>query len=132
MAVASGEPPIGFMTITGVLPLQQQGKLKILAVVSDNRLPGLPNVPTMAELGYPQLTPSWTAVFVPAGTPAAVVQKINEVVNQVMAMPASKQKFIQQAMVAADGGTPQQIAEYLKAEVQAWERIVKESGVKAE
>jgi tripartite-type tricarboxylate transporter receptor subunit TctC len=132
VAVASGEPPIGFMTITGVLPLQQRGKLKILAVVSGKRLPGLPNVPTMAELGYPQLTPSWTAVFVPAGTPAALVQKINEAVNRVIATPAYKEKVTQQAMAVADGDTPQQLAEYLKSEVQAWERIVKESGVTVE
>jgi tripartite-type tricarboxylate transporter receptor subunit TctC len=132
IAVASGEPPIAFTTITGVLPLQQQGKLKILAVVSPKRLADLPNVPTMAELGYPQLTPSWTAVFVPVGTPTAVVQKINEAINQVMATPAYRDKVTRQAMVTAEGASPKQLAEYMKSEVQTWERIVKETGAKAE
>jgi tripartite-type tricarboxylate transporter receptor subunit TctC len=132
IAVASGETPIAFMTITGVLPLQQQGKVKILGVVSDKRLPALPNVPTMAELGYPQLNPSWTAVFAPADTPAAVVQKINEAINQVMATADFKDKIAQQAMVAAGASTPEQLVDYIKSEVQVWNRIVKTTGAKSE
>lgn len=129
VAVASGEPQIGFMTITGVLPLHLQGKVRILAVVSEARLPGLPGVPTMAELGYRQLTPSWTAVFAPAGTAPAIVKRLNEATNALMATPEFREKFAQQAMVAADSRTPAQLVDYLYSEVQLWERLVKAAGV---
>ena len=132
IAVATGETPIAFMTITGVLPLQQQGKVKILGVVSDKRLPALPKVPTMSESGYPQLNPSWTAVFVPAETPAAVVQKLNDSINHVLATADFKDKLGSQAMVASASSTTKHLAEYMKSEVQLWNRIVKTTGAKPE
>ena len=132
IAVATGETPIAFMTITGVLPLQQQGKVKILGVVSDKRLPALPKVPTMSESGYPQLNPSWTAVFAPAETPAAVVQKLNDAINGVIATQDYKDKVASQAMVASGAANTRQLAEYMKAEAQLWARIVKTTGAKPE
>lgn len=132
IAVASGETPIAFMTITGVLPLQQRGKVKILGVVSDKRLPALPDVPTMAELGYPQLNPSWTAVFAPAETPPLVAQKLNDAINQVLAAADFKEKIAQQAMVAAGPSTPKQLMDFIRSEAQIWERIVKTTGAKPE
>ena len=132
IAVASGETPVAFMTITGVLPLQQQGKVRILGVVSDKRLAALPDVPTMAELGYPQLNPSWTAVFAPAETPPPVVQKLNDAVNQVMATADFKEKITRQAMVAASPSTPKQLVDFIRSEAQIWERIVKTTGAKPE
>lgn len=132
IAVASGETPIAFMTITGVLPLQQRGKVKILGVVSDKRLSALPDVPTMAELGYPQLNPSWTAVFAPAETPPLVAQKLNDAINQVLAAADFKEKIAQQAMVAASPSTPKQLMDFIRSEAQIWERIVKTTGAKPE
>lgn len=132
IAVASGETPIAFMTITGVLPLQQRGKVRILAVVSDKRLPALPDVPTMAEVGYPQLNPSWTAAFAPAGTPPLVVQKLNEAINQVLAAADFKEKIAQQAMVAASPSTSKQLMDFIRSEAQIWEQIVKTTGAKPE
>lgn len=132
IAVASGETPIAFMTITGVLPLQQRGKVRILGIVSDKRLPALPDVPTMAELGYPQLNPSWTAVFAPAETPPLVAQKLNDAINQVLATADFKEKIAQQAMVAASPSTPKQLMDFIRSEAQIWERIVKTTGAKPE
>lgn len=132
IAVATGETPIAFMTITGVLPLQQQGKVRILGVVSDKRLPALPDVPTMAELGYPQLNPSWTAAFAPAETPPPVVLKLNDAINQVMATADFKEKITRQAMVAASSSTPKQLVDFIRSEAQVWDRIVKTTGAKPE
>lgn len=132
IAVATGETPIAFMTITGVLPLQQQGKVKILGIVSDKRLPALPKVPTMKEAGYPQLTPSWTGAFVPADTPPAVVQKLNDAINQVIGSADYKDRIAGQAMVAAPPATPKQLADTMRAEAQTWERIVRSTGAKPE
>ena len=128
IALASGEPQIGFMAITGVLPLHQQGKVRILAVVNDKRLPGLPAIPTMAEVGYPELNPSWTAVFAPAGTPPAIVKRLNDATNALMATPEFKEKFAQQAMLAADGRTPAQLHDFMRSDVQTWEGLVKAMG----
>jgi tripartite-type tricarboxylate transporter receptor subunit TctC len=132
IAVATGETPIAFMTITGVLPLQQQGKVKILGVVSDKRLPALPKVPTMSESGYPQLNPSWTAVFVPSETPAPVVQRLNDAINQVIGTADYKEKIANQAMVASPASNTRQLADYIKGEAQLWNRIVKTTGAKPE
>src|SRR3712207_6017164 len=109
------------MTITGVLPLQQQGKVKILAVVSDKRLPALPKVPTMAESGYPQLNPSWTGVFVHGDTSPAIVQRLNEAINQVIATSDFKDKIAGQAMVASAPANAKQLADYIRAEAQLWQ-----------
>jgi tripartite-type tricarboxylate transporter receptor subunit TctC len=132
IAVATGETPVAFMTVTGVLPLQQQGKVKILGVVSDKRLPSLPKVPTMSESGYPQLNPSWTAVFVPAETPAAVKQKLNEAINQVLTTSEYKDKIASQGMLGAASSSLKQLDDYMKSEVQLWSRIVKTTGAKPE
>jgi tripartite-type tricarboxylate transporter receptor subunit TctC len=132
IAVATGETPVAFMTVTGVLPLQQQGKVKILGVVSDKRLPALPKVPTMSESGYPQLNPSWTAVFVPDETPAAVKQKLNDAINQVLGTSEYKDRIASQGMTGAAGSNLKQLDEYIKSEVQLWNRIVKTTGAKPE
>jgi tripartite-type tricarboxylate transporter receptor subunit TctC len=132
IAVATGETPVAFMTVTGVLPLQQQGKVKILGVVSDKRLPALPKVPTMSESGYPQLNPSWTAVFVPEETPAAIKQKLNDAINQVLATSDYKDKIASQGMAGAAGSNLKQLDEHIKSEAQLWNRIVKTTGAKPE
>jgi tripartite-type tricarboxylate transporter receptor subunit TctC len=132
IAVATGETPVAFMTVTGVLPLQQQGKVRILGVVSDKRLPALPKVPTMSESGYPQLNPSWTAVFVPNETPLAVKQKLNEAINQVLATSDYKDKIASQGMLGSGATNLKQLDEYMKSELQLWNRIVKTTGAKPE
>jgi tripartite-type tricarboxylate transporter receptor subunit TctC len=86
----------------------------------------------MSESGYPQLNPSWTAVFVPAETPAAVVQRLNDAINQVIATPDYKEKIANQAMVASPASNTRQLADYIKGEVQLWNRIVKTTGAKPE
>jgi tripartite-type tricarboxylate transporter receptor subunit TctC len=132
IAVATGETPIAFMTITGVLPLQQQGKVKILGVVSDKRLPTLPKVPTMSESGYPQLNPSWTAVFVPDDTPAAIVQKLSDAINTAIGTADYREKIANQGMTASPATSTRQVGEFMKSELQLWNRIVKTTGAKPE
>jgi tripartite-type tricarboxylate transporter receptor subunit TctC len=130
IAVATGETPVAFMTVTGVLPLQQQGKVRILGIVSEKRLPALPNVPTMNESGYPQLNPSWTAVFVPADTSAAVKQKLNEAINQILATVEYKDRIESQGMISAASSDLKALGEYMSSEAQLWNRIVKTTGAK--
>ncbi len=132
LAVATGTPPVGFMTITGVLPLQQEGRVKILAIVDTKRNEALPNVPTLAELGYSELNPSWTAAFVPSNTPRPIVDLLNKTINELITSPEFKEKFKQQMMVVSDPMSPQQLYGYIKDEVASWSRIVQATGIARE
>ena len=131
LAVASGEAEAGFMTVTGLMNFHQLGKVKILAVVSDERLPALPSVPTMIELGYKQYASSWTAMFVPSSTPPAIIQKLHDVTKQVMARQDIQQKFMLQSMIPSETPPQQQITNFLKNELSEWRIIIKDTGTYA-
>lgn len=104
------------------------GKLRALAVSGKKRLESMPDVPTIEESGYPQFDAvSWFGLLAPAGTPEAIVTRINTEVNKVLALPEVKEK------IAAEGGgpiggTPQEFARFLAAELPRWAKLVKESG----
>ena len=129
IALASGEPQIGFMTITGVLPLHQQGKVRILAVVNDKRLPGLPAIPTMAEAGYPELTPSWTAVFAPVNTPPDVVAKLNRAIAEIQ-KDGQVQKKIESLAMDVSVSSPQELSIMLAKESDFYSVILKRTNTK--
>jgi tripartite-type tricarboxylate transporter receptor subunit TctC len=129
-AVVAGEPEIGSMAVASPLPYLKSGRLRALAVSSSKRLPILPDVPTLAELGYPSIQDyTWIGVFLPAGTPAAIVQRLNEALNRAAQSPDVRERLEAQALDPV-GGTPREFAEYVKAEVAKWARIVHETGSK--
>lgn len=128
LAVASGEPPVSFTTATAVIPLQQQGKLRILGVINDKRIPSLPDVPTLAQSGFPQLSASSTAVYVAAATPLAIQQKLNETLTRIMAQKAYKDRFIAAGMEPADGRPLKDLVQYVKDEVIVWTEVIKTVG----
>jgi tripartite-type tricarboxylate transporter receptor subunit TctC len=113
-----------------ILSQIQGGKLKPLAAASDARNPMLPNVPTLAELGYPDTNSgNWYALLAPAKTPAPIVAKLNAAVAKALADPEVKNKLIQSGAIPAPG-TPEEMAAMLKAEYERWGRIVREKGIK--
>lgn len=110
----------------------QAGKLRALAVTGKSRLGSLPNVPTAAEAGLPKLdASSWFALYAPAKTPQAVVDKLSSEINKIMATPAFKQKAAEQG-AAADYMGPQQLADYGKSELARWGQVVKTSKIEAD
>lgn len=110
----------------------QSGKLRALAVTGKSRLPSLPNVPTASEAGMPRLdATSWFGVFAPAKTPQPVIDKLTSEIAKVMASPAFKQKAAEQG-ASADYMTPQQLADYSKAELARWGQVVKASKIEAD
>lgn len=131
-ALLGGEIDMMFEQTYAALPSIQAGKIRALAVTSDKRLPSLPDVPTMAELGYPNVTVSnWLGLVAPKGTPAAVVRKLNEAYNQALAMPDVREKIAGPGNVVG-GGTPEEFGAFIAAETKRWSTLVKAKGIKAE
>lgn len=122
-AVLAGNVSLGFMTSLGALAHMQNGQLRPIAVASKQRLEDLPNVPTMAEAGLPNFeVVSWNGLAAPAGTPKAIVDKLNKEVNAILAMPDVKQK-LQSLGATAVGGTPEQFKAYVNAEIDKWGEV---------
>jgi tripartite-type tricarboxylate transporter receptor subunit TctC len=132
LAVVSGETPVGCTAAFGVYQFAKQGKVKLLGISSEKRLASLPNVPTFAELGYPDINDyTWTTVFAPAGTPTAVIDRMNRAMNQILEMPEFKVKFDNGGLLTV-GGTPAETAAYISSEIAHWSKVVKNTGAKAD
>jgi len=114
-----------------VLGAIRGGKLRALAVMGPQRLDILPDVPSVAELGLPQVEAiAWNGIFVPAGTPAAVVQALHrELVRAYTAPEVREQLRAGGSYAAAD--TPDEFAAFVRAEQEKWSRVIREAGIKA-
>lgn len=131
-AVLSGEATFVFADYIAGMNLVNAGKLKLFATASPRRLAQLPDVPTLAESGVKGYAAmSWTALFAPAGTAAAIIRKVNADVRAVLKMPDVQQKL------GSDGSdfgenTPEYTDAFLKSENAKWGKVIKESGAKVE
>jgi tripartite-type tricarboxylate transporter receptor subunit TctC len=122
------------MTIDGLtvqLPHIKSGRLKALAAASARRLAAIPDVPTFAELGYPDLELSlWYSLFAPAATPRPVVNLLNAEVSKMLALPEVRQRLAELAVEPGDGGSPEQFGAFVQAEIRRWAQVVQQAGVK--
>jgi tripartite-type tricarboxylate transporter receptor subunit TctC len=127
-----GQVQLMFDNLPSSLAQIKAGKLRAIAVTSAQRAPALPNVPTIAESGLPGFeASSWFGLLAPAGTPPAVVARINADVNQWLQTAEAKEKLLAQGADAA-GGTPEQFAAHIRAETEKWAKVVKVSGAKVD
>jgi len=127
-----GQVQLMFDNLPPSLPQIKAGKLRALAVTSSTRAPALPDVPTVAEAGLPGFeASSWFGVLAPAGTPPAIVAKLNAEIAKWLTTPEAKEKL---ANVGANiaGGTPEDFARHIQAETAKWAKVVKESGAKVD
>jgi tripartite-type tricarboxylate transporter receptor subunit TctC len=119
-----------FDNVTVAQPQVKAGKVKALLVASPKRSKALPDVPTSAEKGYPELlASSFVTVFTRTGTPAPVIAKLNAEINAILADPAFREKFEAQG-AEIGGGTPQDLIRFFDAEVKRWSHVIDVAQVK--
>jgi tripartite-type tricarboxylate transporter receptor subunit TctC len=128
-ALRAGEVDVGF-EILGPMLGQLQGKvLRALAVTSDRRFAGLPEVPTVKESGLPgYAVASWNALAAPAATPPAVIERLQRAAQQALALPSVQQQ-LQALGVRAQGSTPQQLRQLLAGEIRRWSQVITQAGI---
>ncbi|HEY6239681.1 MAG TPA: tripartite tricarboxylate transporter substrate binding protein [Burkholderiales bacterium] len=120
------------VSLQTVAPYVQSGKLRMLAVMSAERSPAFPDVPTLKELGLPDLeVETWYGMFAPAGTPAAIVAKLNADLNALLQQADVVELLAKQGLVAA-GGTPGRFGDFVRRDLARWSRVVASTGIKAD
>src|SRR5438477_4173969 len=124
-----GETQVMFVTLSSAISFVQAGRLKPLGISTTKRIEALPQVPTMTEAGYPDMvSSSWQGVFVPAGTPRPIVEKLHAALLATMESPEVKQRFTAGGVNVVTSKTPEDFAAYVAAETARWGKIAKESG----
>lgn len=129
-AILSGTTPIGLLGLGNVISLIKAGKMDALVLTNNIRSPELPNVPTLSDIGYkgaPSRT--WYGLFAPAGTPPAIIDKINKEVTRVVSDKTFQDKYIISRSMVPALNTPAQFAADIKADREVARQVVKESGV---
>ena len=128
----AGHVDFMFMELASSLKLHEAGKAKILAVATDKRLDTLPDVPTLIEIGVPDMvSDTWNAISAPPKTPAPIVAKLNRAINDILGENDSKARFRELNLLPA-GGSPQDMAKLKKEETERWSKVIRDSGIVAE
>ena len=132
IAILRGDVDLLATNISDALPHLKSGKLRALAVTSEQRLPSLPDVPTMQQAGVPGFHAiGWMGFFAPAGTPAPIVRQLNGKIGEVLRTPEMA-SFLEKQGFGVIAGSPEQFQAFLKEDLERWARAVKVSGAKAE
>jgi tripartite-type tricarboxylate transporter receptor subunit TctC len=119
-----------FQLMTGIAQFVKTDKVRAIAVLSPKRSSTLPDVPTTAEAGMPGLESSaWFGILTPKGAPKPVILKLNREINKLLNEPAFRKRIVDIG-VEPLGGTPEQFAKYLDAEIRKWAKVVQVSGAK--
>ncbi len=131
-SLAAGETQALFTVAPALMPLVQGGRVRLLAVTSAQRMPSMPEVPTIAESGYPGFEAlAWNGLFAPAGTPAALVERINADVNAVLKEATVREALLKQGLMVG-GGTPAEFRRFIDEEGRRWGAVIKRLGITIE
>ena len=130
LALGRGDVQVLFAALSNVQPLLRDGKVRLLAVSNAKRSAAVPDLPTIAEQGFPGFdATTWNGFMAPAGTPKEVVQRLNGAIGQILAMPEVQQKLLAAGAEVASG-SPEQFAALLRNETSAWAAVIERSGIK--
>ncbi len=130
--LAAGTTQLMTDTVNSALPFIREGRMRALAVTMPKRLAVLPELPTLSETVMAGMEMSaWQGILAPAGTPAAVVQKLNAETLKALQNPEVRAKLEAQGTVIL-GSTPEEYSAYIRTELQRWSKVVAETGAKAE
>lgn len=131
-AVIAGETQMVFGGVVSSLPFIKSGRLRALAVTSPQRLDVLPDIPTLVELGYPGVeASSWYGLFAPAGTPPAIIARLNKEMVALGKNPEHREQLAKQGQEAVYS-TPEELARYTKSESDKWARVIKTAKIEAD
>lgn len=129
-ALVAGEVNVGFVDLIIGQPLVETDKIRILAISTDERVPVLPNVPTISEIGVPGYQSSTdVALFAPAGTPSEIVQRVSTALIASLKTPEVSSVLLKQGAIII-GGSPQDFAAYFKKESEKWRNVINSRGIK--
>lgn len=132
IAVVGGHVDALFTSPIGAQKLVEAGKLRALAVTSEQRVPVFPDVPTFGQAGFPSIVVyTFFCVLVPANTPAEIVARLNVAINKALQMPDVKKRLAEVGFETA-GGSPQQLQQFLGQERERWGRVIKGANIKSE
>ena len=130
--LAGGQVEVAFDVFPMVRPFIQSGKIRPVAIATDSRSPLLPQVPTVAEAGLKGYeVSSWHGFMVPAGTPSAIVDKLNKQINVILLQDDIKKTFNDQGVVP-DGGTAGQFEVFIRKQMEVWKKVVSQAGIAPE
>jgi tripartite-type tricarboxylate transporter receptor subunit TctC len=128
-ALLGGHVKAHFGLTASTLQHVRTGALRVIAATTEKRIPSLPEVPTIAELGYPEFEIStWQAMFAPAGTPKDIVAKINAETTKMLAEPAVRERISKEGADPV-GSSPEQFDKRIRAEIAKWEKVAKAAGL---
>jgi len=110
----------------------KSGRVKVIGIASARRSPLLPDVPTLAESGFPGFEAvQWIGLLAPRGTPRDIVDRLNRIINEAIKHPAMVQRFAAQGLTPA-GTTPEEFQKVIEAEVKQWKEVAKAASIKPE
>jgi tripartite-type tricarboxylate transporter receptor subunit TctC len=132
ISLIAGETDIAFDTAASILPQVRAGRIRALAIARASRLAEYPNIPTFAEAGLPAYEANaWYSMHAPAGTPPAIIRKINAELVKAMAAPDMIEK-LRQLGSDPGGDTPEHFGAFVRAELDKYAKLIKKSGIKVE
>lgn len=132
VSVLSGEVSVYLGSIPALLPHMKSGRLRALGVTTMKRDPAIPDVPTVAEAGVPGYQAAeWQGIVVRAGTPAAIVTRLNQELVKSLRAPDINQRFASVGAQAV-GSTPEEFAEHIRRERDTWSKVIKAAGIRIE
>ena len=129
-AILRGDTLVTYLNAAPILGQIRSGKLRGLAVTNATRVALLPDIPTMAEIGFPELeTRFWFGFFAPAGTPSLIIKRLESEINRAVRLPEVK-KSMESALVDATGSTAEELSNLIFTEIPRWESVRKASNIK--